>query len=670
MLQEYSKQKENLLGIYEMLEGKNSNFVDQNLKGELLEKKNSLRNDQFILAVAGQMKAGKSTLLNALIFGDDILPADDTELTAKITFITYGEEPCYEATLYSKSEFEDLRKSMRGTDSDEDFNKLLNDSLEILQNRGYSSYDELLSKKVIRGENLKELIDFVGKKGIFTPFVNTLTLKINSNWVKNIIVVDTPGMNSPNQLRDKVVKDWIVKADAVLYCSYAGRALDATDLKFVQDYMLHISSKHRLFAMTKADLITGEERLMNTIGELIDSDWNKNLDLIPSQDAVFPVCQMAVLLDKMDKSSVPFTPRMKEEYEMVEDRVDFEHCNKQFSKLESAIEKKLISNKDSNMIETHQQYLSTIFSEKLQELNEDMDSCKKSFELINSDKDELKKKEQQIINDIKSIGESFETIEKDIKIHFDKSFKNIKITAETNIAISSIKSKLGGMSLDDLDKEVAKTVEDKLGNCIEILKGQVTTFSNVFSSGLPRIFETYNLHFEYLNLNLIKARIELQCRNFINSEIRKLNYELGEASSSLKQNYSDNISGWRKFRDFFKSNQAVGKQRGADAFQKFLTESVDPITKKFSSAEKTFLTELNSSVSGIINHIEAENRKTLNEKQEEIRVLKNTEGEDIEVRKKITQTNYIAFESQKVELDIMISDIKNKINAAELWEMV
>ena len=36
MLKEYNKQKENLLGVYDMLEGMNSNFINQNLKIEIL----------------------------------------------------------------------------------------------------------------------------------------------------------------------------------------------------------------------------------------------------------------------------------------------------------------------------------------------------------------------------------------------------------------------------------------------------------------------------------------------------------------------------------------------------------------------------------------------------------------------------------------------------------
>jgi len=662
MLHEYTKQKECFLEIYEMLEKEDSKFVDENLKSELLEKKSSLLKDQFILAVAGQMKAGKSTLLNALIFGNNILPADDTELTAKITFITYGEEPSYEATLYTSNEFVQLRNSIKGTESESEFNKLLNTSLENLQNRGYSSYEELLSEKNITGKNLKELIDFVGKNGVFTPFVNTLTLKTNSSYVKNLIVVDTPGMNSPNQMRDKVVKDWIGKANAVLYCSYAGAAMNAVDVDFVKDYMLHISPNHRLFPLTKSDTINGEDRLTDTIDDMVNGEWNKKYNLIPGQDTVFPVCQLAVMLDKMDKNSLPFTPAMEEEYEKLENRIDFEHCHIQFSNLESAIERKLIANKDSNMIETHQQYLTTLFSEPLLEIKEDIDSCKKSLELIKSDKKELEKKEIQIRKDIKFISASLENIEDRIKNHFDESSNNIKISAEIKAALNIIMKRLEGMSLDDLEKYAANVIEEKLRNGINNLKEQIKTFTNDFSKGLQRIFDTSNLQLEYLNSDFIKDKIEIKCRSFINSKIGNLKDELETASNSLKTDYSKNINFWRKFKDVFKSNKTRDIQRGEEALQKFVSETLNPMSIKFNNVERNFFTDLNYDISEIFRQIQDENNNKLEEKEKEIEILKNKNGKDIEERMQVEQSKYNALKVQEKELETLIAGIKSKIN--------
>ena len=52
-----------------------------------------LENELFTISVCGVVKAGKSTFLNALLFGEDILPTFATPMTAKLTFIEYTTEP-------------------------------------------------------------------------------------------------------------------------------------------------------------------------------------------------------------------------------------------------------------------------------------------------------------------------------------------------------------------------------------------------------------------------------------------------------------------------------------------------------------------------------------------------------------------------------------------------
>ena len=49
----------------------------------------TLHDEKFTIAVCGVVKAGKSTFLNSLLFGRDILPAFDTPMTAKLTFIGF-----------------------------------------------------------------------------------------------------------------------------------------------------------------------------------------------------------------------------------------------------------------------------------------------------------------------------------------------------------------------------------------------------------------------------------------------------------------------------------------------------------------------------------------------------------------------------------------------------
>ena len=59
---------------------------------ELEQLRQRLAEGRFHLAVLGQFKRGKSTLLNALL-GDDLLPTDILPVTAIPTYIKAGERP-------------------------------------------------------------------------------------------------------------------------------------------------------------------------------------------------------------------------------------------------------------------------------------------------------------------------------------------------------------------------------------------------------------------------------------------------------------------------------------------------------------------------------------------------------------------------------------------------
>ena len=62
--------------------------ADAERLGKLAER---LQEGRFHLAVLGQFKRGKSTLLNALL-GEEVLPAAVVPLTARPTFIRHGEQ--------------------------------------------------------------------------------------------------------------------------------------------------------------------------------------------------------------------------------------------------------------------------------------------------------------------------------------------------------------------------------------------------------------------------------------------------------------------------------------------------------------------------------------------------------------------------------------------------
>ena len=62
------------------------------------------------LGVIGRVKAGKSSLLNALVFGgNDILPKAATPMTAALTVLQYGTETKADVEFFTEKDIEDIK---------------------------------------------------------------------------------------------------------------------------------------------------------------------------------------------------------------------------------------------------------------------------------------------------------------------------------------------------------------------------------------------------------------------------------------------------------------------------------------------------------------------------------------------------------------------------------
>ena len=111
---EYQQQKQNLLSAFNLL--KEYKFIpikvgdEQINEDEIKKHKENLINEIFTISVCGQINAGKSTLLNYLLFKDEeVLPADDTPWTAKLTTVKYGEKKSANITFYTEEEWNTLK---------------------------------------------------------------------------------------------------------------------------------------------------------------------------------------------------------------------------------------------------------------------------------------------------------------------------------------------------------------------------------------------------------------------------------------------------------------------------------------------------------------------------------------------------------------------------------
>ena len=192
----------------------------------------AIESDVLTIGVIGQMKAGKSTFLNAFVFEDDVLPAATTPMTAALSVITYGPEKRVVAEFYTRDEWEEQKRTALMT-VDESTNELMKSKIQAAQelvdkaSRLAGRVDSLLGKS--QEDSFENLIEYVGADGQYVSITKSVTIYYPKEYLKGVNIVDTPGFNDPIVSREERTKEFLKKADVVLLMLYAGRPFDATD---------------------------------------------------------------------------------------------------------------------------------------------------------------------------------------------------------------------------------------------------------------------------------------------------------------------------------------------------------------------------------------------------------------------------------------------------------
>lgn len=167
------------------------------------------------IGVVGKMKTGKSTLVNALIFGGEVLPASTEPVTVTLTKVTYGEKNRISLTFISEEDIRELEdKASYQGESQLELSIKANAS-EILQGLP-SDYRDFLGKTI---ENISEndLKRYVSATGEYSGMVKSVTIEMNNEDLKGITIIDTPGFNDPVSSRGETTKQFLSDCHVVLF---------------------------------------------------------------------------------------------------------------------------------------------------------------------------------------------------------------------------------------------------------------------------------------------------------------------------------------------------------------------------------------------------------------------------------------------------------------------
>lgn len=487
----FKKQKEQVLRAYELLENSPICFDDNINKQILSQRRETFNNSEFVIAIAGQIKAGKSTMLNALLFDKEILPSDDTPHTAKVTEIRYGKTPSILAKFYTKDEIDSL-----GIKIDDELVPLL----------GQEKTDEI--------DMLKE---YAANKGKYTDITSKVLLYYPSPKLKNLVIVDTPGINDTNHLRSKMTLEWIGKCDAAIYASYAGQALSLEDFKFIDEYLIRLDAKKRIIALNKCDTINSDDPYQEAknIVQSMKSDKNLNARIFNDESLFVYTSSLIEFINKKLKNNTP----LSEDEEWFLQNTNLRDSG--MADLEEAVFTKLLQNKGRDLLKGAKDYMLGSLEIHIAKVNKQMGLISNQIEQNSIDSDEIAAKREQNKKEYKELRELLEKHDE----KFKQANKNIaeyfsnKIEADEqeqlNFIIQSTWERQSSSSVKYFGRWSVKTAVEKLQDAIVLhTRHSLDSFESVLEGALIEIKENLikykSFNQEYLQSSINFAAINMQ----------------------------------------------------------------------------------------------------------------------------------------------------------------
>jgi len=247
---------------------------------ELLEDGRMLR-----LGVIGQIKAGKSSLLNSLLFGGrEVLPMAATPMTASLTHIVKSEQDEVEIEYYNHEEWGKIRthaeeyrknyvnprregngaeraaswrhgKSPPRQGEPAPFLEASFQLVEMVKKNGLdvNKYIGQTPCYPASMDTLNQTLHkLVGAEGNLTPLVKSVKIRCSQGF-PDIDIVDTPGINDPVTSRSADTRRLLSRCDAVVLLSYAGQFMDSEDAKFFQERAPAAGVARQLLLASKFD---------------------------------------------------------------------------------------------------------------------------------------------------------------------------------------------------------------------------------------------------------------------------------------------------------------------------------------------------------------------------------------------------------------------------------
>jgi len=644
VLERFSEAKRKLIGIYnELMQKGFIPFRDNDT--EITEKyiKESIQNldeEKFYITVCGQIKCGKSTLLNAIIFREEILPVYDTPWTAKLTEIRYAPEPNFQAIFYNREEWASLMKS--------EYAEFIKEEIEERAKMGI--YPESVIKTpplVHKSRNFKDLKEYVSAEGKYTPFVREVKIGYPSTFIKDVIIVDTPGTNDPDKFREHQTKEWITKSDAAIYLLYAKQPLHREDIDFINNYFYPILEENIRICINKVD----QAEDIESVVEYVENEIKKQLGerKILEGKKLYPISALAALISAMEKDKKELSD------ELMEFKNKHPEWVKQNGKIDEFIEdvsRHIIEKKGKYIIKTHVQRIKGIMDKKINLIERKLGENEEKLNLISSSEKERLEKKRNYENRLKEINEKvkenfkteihnlFESFKEELDSILNEKFTNCQTALWDDInfkPVDWLEANLPWKTKNEIKERVIKPLRDDVRNATEKLKDGLEEIINEYKKKYSDIFkEMIDIWFSPLNVWEIRdkliERINEELTTEFLEELREYKWIFFTDKEKTKGNYMNELCSF------------------IEELQKdFREECIEKVENDMKSNSEKVFSQIGDYLKSLIDEIERIEKE-----------IKDIEKEKKEMEKKVSE-----LRKERNKFDDIRMGISNRLNEIE-----
>lgn len=434
---------------------KNGRITDE----EICQLRKAFDTQKLVIGVVGKMKAGKSSLVNAAIFADNILPSGSQPITVTLTEISYAENDEVEITLLTSDDIAELNETAAYTGDD----PLL---VDRAQNAKYTlEHFPEDYKKIIAGNSklnvqLSELVNYVSAGGKYSGLAKLVSIKIKNENLKGITIIDTPGFNDPISSRGETTFKCLSRCNVILFV-HNEDGYDQTDEELLRTQIEYAGISDMVDVFNKVDLLhmsfseweDQKDYLLEKRNEYIEkfSSESNIREMVEKSEAVLTSSLMAlcgqISPDKRSNWIKLSRSNFEEEYDEfcnVNDGTSLDELFVQYSNINSVVSEvnRIGRNSAAYLLEAPLKTLKGKLDAVIDFVNSEIEERKAKVAIYDASITSLKKE----IDDLDNYGN-------EIKSQIETYPLESKVVSAINKTFTDLCTKRSGMATSEFTKE-------------------------------------------------------------------------------------------------------------------------------------------------------------------------------------------------------------------------